>query len=205
MYWCKVYLALRNKIWCLLLDICNTLSILWCVFTQTCCVSRGSPGPEIDPFWYVGRGVRPIGRFGKRNSRVGSGEGLRPVVNTLEMLLDAIRNKEDLGKVLHEDSDWLPWQCAQFSPLLVSVKVFFLFNQGLLLYFSVSGLILWQESHWSLCWPDHWTLWPDKKTKQDEVYTYEKCKLYWLINEDIGTIFSPSFAIFLVSVRRYSG
>ncbi|XP_062335755.1 prolactin releasing hormone 2 [Osmerus eperlanus] len=65
--------------------------------------------PEIDPFWYVGRGVRPIGRFGKRNSRVGSSEGLRPVVNTLEMLLDAIRSKEDLVKVLHgEDPDWLP-------------------------------------------------------------------------------------------------
>ncbi|OCT75971.1 prolactin-releasing peptide [Xenopus laevis] len=25
-----------------------------------------SRSPEIDPYWYVGRGVRPIGRFGKR-------------------------------------------------------------------------------------------------------------------------------------------
>ncbi|XP_061569321.1 prolactin releasing hormone 2 [Cololabis saira] len=67
--------------------------------------------PEIDPFWYVGRGVRPIGRFGKRHSSVeelGRGE-VQPVVRTLELLLNSLRNKEDLGKVLDgEESDWLP-------------------------------------------------------------------------------------------------
>ncbi|XP_022622059.1 prolactin-releasing peptide [Seriola dumerili] len=67
--------------------------------------------PEIDPFWYVGRGVRPIGRFGKRHSSVealGSG-GMQPVVRTLELLLNSLRNKENLGKVLNgEDRDWLP-------------------------------------------------------------------------------------------------
>ncbi|KAK2859384.1 hypothetical protein Q5P01_004004 [Channa striata] len=67
--------------------------------------------PEIDPFWYVGRGVRPIGRFGKRHSSVealGSG-GMQPVVRMVELLLNSLRNKENLGKVLdEEDRDWLP-------------------------------------------------------------------------------------------------
>ncbi|XP_077410998.1 prolactin releasing hormone 2 [Vanacampus margaritifer] len=67
--------------------------------------------PEIDPFWYVGRGVRPIGRFGKRQSHVEAMADVRmePVVRMLEMLLDSLRNKENLGKVLHgENEDWLP-------------------------------------------------------------------------------------------------
>ncbi|XP_035765365.1 prolactin releasing hormone 2 [Neolamprologus brichardi] len=66
--------------------------------------------PEIDPFWYVGRGVRPIGRFGKRHSSLEAlgGDGM-PVVRTLELLLSSLRNKENLGKVLDgEDGDWLP-------------------------------------------------------------------------------------------------
>ncbi|KAM7390593.1 hypothetical protein PAMA_008661 [Pampus argenteus] len=68
--------------------------------------------PEIDPFWYVGRGVRPIGRFGKRHSSsveaLGSRE-MQPVVRTLEVLLNSLRNKENLEKVLDgEDRDWLP-------------------------------------------------------------------------------------------------
>ncbi|XP_026860177.1 prolactin releasing hormone 2 [Electrophorus electricus] len=61
--------------------------------------------PEIDPFWYVGRGVRPIGRFGKRQS----GAGLQPVANSLALLLSTLRNKESLRDALaSEDSDWLP-------------------------------------------------------------------------------------------------
>ncbi|CAB1349499.1 unnamed protein product [Coregonus sp. 'balchen'] len=68
--------------------------------------------PEIDPFWYVGRGVRPIGRFGKRQSGGGGNGGLRhpgPVVSTLEILLNIIRNQENIGKTLSgEDADWLP-------------------------------------------------------------------------------------------------
>ncbi|XP_029313832.1 prolactin releasing hormone 2 [Cottoperca gobio] len=67
--------------------------------------------PEIDPFWYVGRGVRPIGRFGKRHSSVealGSG-GVKPVLRTLVLLLNSLRNKQSLGDVLDgEDGDWLP-------------------------------------------------------------------------------------------------
>nr|XP_057915349.1 prolactin releasing hormone 2 [Doryrhamphus excisus] len=62
--------------------------------------------PEIDPFWYVGRGVRPIGRFGKRHS---DSAGMRPVVRTLELLLSSLRNKDNLDTVLRgEDGDWLP-------------------------------------------------------------------------------------------------
>ncbi|XP_076866810.1 prolactin releasing hormone 2 [Brachyhypopomus gauderio] len=61
--------------------------------------------PEIDPFWYVGRGVRPIGRFGKRQS----GRVLQPVVKSLELLLSTLRNKESIGDALtRPDSDWLP-------------------------------------------------------------------------------------------------
>ncbi|XP_029003497.1 LOW QUALITY PROTEIN: prolactin releasing hormone 2 [Betta splendens] len=66
--------------------------------------------PEIDPFWYVGRGVRPIGRFGKRHSSVealGSG-GMQPVVRVVHLLLSSLRNKETLGKLNTEDRDWLP-------------------------------------------------------------------------------------------------
>ncbi|XP_023653061.2 prolactin releasing hormone 2 [Paramormyrops kingsleyae] len=64
--------------------------------------------PEIDPFWYVGRGVRPIGRFGKRQSASG---GLRPLVNSLALLLGGLRAK-DLQKLpdalIGEDAHWLP-------------------------------------------------------------------------------------------------
>uniref|UniRef100_A0A672KVS9 Prolactin releasing hormone 2 n=1 Tax=Sinocyclocheilus grahami TaxID=75366 RepID=A0A672KVS9_SINGR len=61
--------------------------------------------PEIDPFWYVGRGVRPIGRFGKRQI----GGSLQPVVKSLELLLNTLRNKESLRSALaQEESDWLP-------------------------------------------------------------------------------------------------
>ncbi|XP_061614042.1 prolactin releasing hormone 2 isoform X1 [Phyllopteryx taeniolatus] len=64
--------------------------------------------PEIDPFWYVGRGVRPIGRFGKRHSSV-EVMGDVPVVRMLELLFNSLRNKENLDKVLQgEDRDWLP-------------------------------------------------------------------------------------------------
>nr|XP_013806194.1 PREDICTED: prolactin-releasing peptide [Apteryx mantelli mantelli] len=45
--------------------------------------------PEIDPFWYVGRGVRPIGRFGKRQLRSGRGNS-RPVSRRLDFILNAL-------------------------------------------------------------------------------------------------------------------
>ncbi|XP_034998658.2 prolactin releasing hormone 2 [Hippoglossus stenolepis] len=66
--------------------------------------------PEIDPFWYVGRGVRPIGRFGKRHSvRALGSSGMQPVVRTLELLLNSLRNRENLEKALDgENRDWLP-------------------------------------------------------------------------------------------------
>ncbi|KAJ8376750.1 hypothetical protein SKAU_G00073300 [Synaphobranchus kaupii] len=63
--------------------------------------------PEIDPFWYVGRGVRPIGRFGKRQAS----SGLRPAVSHLELLLHSLRNRDvqSLDKMLAgEDYDRLP-------------------------------------------------------------------------------------------------
>ncbi|XP_067853721.1 prolactin releasing hormone 2 [Heptranchias perlo] len=46
---------------------------------------------DIDPFWYVGRGVRPIGRFGKRQMK--SSDNLRPTVNNLELILNALREQ----------------------------------------------------------------------------------------------------------------
>ncbi|CAL8399646.1 prolactin releasing hormone 2 [Gadus morhua] len=74
--------------------------------------------PEIDPFWYVGRGVRPIGRFGKRHSGLVSLAGrslepvlssLEPVLSSLELLLNTLRNKEDSGKSrMEQGRDWLP-------------------------------------------------------------------------------------------------
>ncbi|KAL2085956.1 hypothetical protein ACEWY4_019276 [Coilia grayii] len=65
--------------------------------------------PEIDPFWYVGRGVRPIGRFGKRVTDSGNVGGLRPVLSSLELLLTALRDNEDFQSTLaQEESEWLP-------------------------------------------------------------------------------------------------
>ncbi|NXH22718.1 PRRP protein, partial [Bucco capensis] len=57
--------------------------------------------PEIDPFWYVGRGVRPIGRFGKRQLRISRGS-LRPVSRN-DFILKALWEQEVLGT---EDNDW---------------------------------------------------------------------------------------------------
>ncbi len=74
-------------------------------FNSNVCLDLSQSGPEIDPFWYVGRGVRPIGRFGKRQS----GGGLQPVVKSLELLLNTLRNKESLRSALaQEETDWIP-------------------------------------------------------------------------------------------------
>ncbi|TWW71115.1 prolactin releasing hormone 2 [Takifugu flavidus] len=65
--------------------------------------------PEIDPFWYVGRGVRPIGRFGKRHSyaeALGRGE-MKPFFRMLLLLLNSLRDEQKLGKALDaENKDW---------------------------------------------------------------------------------------------------
>ncbi|XP_009874638.1 PREDICTED: prolactin-releasing peptide [Apaloderma vittatum] len=58
--------------------------------------------PEIDPFWYVGRGVRPIGRFGKRQLRSSRGS-LRPLSRHLDFILNALWEQEVLRA---EDNDW---------------------------------------------------------------------------------------------------
>ncbi|KAJ3611347.1 hypothetical protein NHX12_021363 [Muraenolepis orangiensis] len=68
--------------------------------------------PEIDPFWYVGRGVRPIGRFGKRHSgsvSLGGSRGEDPPglgslgLGSLGLLLDVLRNNnKPAGR------DWRP-------------------------------------------------------------------------------------------------
>ncbi|NXS37216.1 PRRP protein, partial [Pomatostomus ruficeps] len=55
--------------------------------------------PEIDPFWYVGRGVRPIGRFGKRQLR----SSLRPVSRHLDFILNALWEQKLLDT---EENDW---------------------------------------------------------------------------------------------------
>ncbi|MGH0141461.1 UNVERIFIED_CONTAM: hypothetical protein FKN15_073774 [Acipenser sinensis] len=65
--------------------------------------------PDIDPFWYVGRGVRPIGRFGKR--QMNNISNLTPAINTLEFILSSFRNKEvrSLDQTLGGGkSHWLP-------------------------------------------------------------------------------------------------
>ncbi|XP_072788001.1 prolactin-releasing peptide isoform X2 [Taeniopygia guttata] len=30
--------------------------------------------PDIDPSWYTGRGIRPVGRFGRRQAQAGGGQ-----------------------------------------------------------------------------------------------------------------------------------
>ncbi|NXX70522.1 PRRP protein, partial [Spizella passerina] len=34
--------------------------------------------PDIDPSWYTGRGIRPVGRFGRRRALGGPGRGAVP-------------------------------------------------------------------------------------------------------------------------------
>ncbi|NXU53447.1 PRRP protein, partial [Turnix velox] len=58
--------------------------------------------PEIDPFWYVGRGVRPIGRFGKRQLRSSRGS-FRPVSRHLDFILNALWEQSLLDT---EDNNW---------------------------------------------------------------------------------------------------
>ncbi|NWW86603.1 PRRP protein, partial [Rhynochetos jubatus] len=58
--------------------------------------------PEIDPFWYVGRGVRPIGRFGKRQLRSSCGSP-RPVRRHLDFILSALWEQKESGT---EGDDW---------------------------------------------------------------------------------------------------
>uniref|UniRef100_H3A8J4 Prolactin releasing hormone 2 n=1 Tax=Latimeria chalumnae TaxID=7897 RepID=H3A8J4_LATCH len=53
--------------------------------------------PEIDPFWYVGRGVRPIGRFGKR--QIKNSSSVRSGVIGLEGILKALIAQEALNLV----------------------------------------------------------------------------------------------------------
>ncbi|NWU72272.1 PRRP protein, partial [Pterocles burchelli] len=58
--------------------------------------------PEIDPFWYVGRGVRPIGRFGKRQLR-SSRSSLRPGSRHLDFILNTLWEQKVSDT---EDNDW---------------------------------------------------------------------------------------------------
>ncbi|KYO43308.1 uncharacterized protein LOC102561138 [Alligator mississippiensis] len=59
--------------------------------------------PEIDPFWYVGRGVRPIGRFGKRQLR-SSQSSLKPGDRGLDLILNALWEPEAMDE--EEDDGW---------------------------------------------------------------------------------------------------
>ncbi|XP_050196042.1 prolactin-releasing peptide isoform X1 [Myiozetetes cayanensis] len=38
--------------------------------------SKENMNPDIDPSWYTGRGIRPVGRFGRRQTL---GEGTHPM------------------------------------------------------------------------------------------------------------------------------
>ncbi|XP_078233522.1 uncharacterized protein LOC144583517 [Pogona vitticeps] len=58
--------------------------------------------PEIDPFWYVGRGVRPIGRFGRRQLKFGQNIQ-RSGRNILDLVLTTIQEQE---AVKAEDTAW---------------------------------------------------------------------------------------------------
>ncbi|NWQ79402.1 PRRP protein, partial [Columbina picui] len=58
--------------------------------------------PEIDPFWYVGRGVRPIGRFGKRQLRSSRGSWW-PVSRHLDFILNALWEQKVSDT---ESNDW---------------------------------------------------------------------------------------------------
>lgn len=62
-------------------------------------------GPEIDPYWYVGRGVRPIGRFGKRYLK--SRTSLHPQFSYLfEFIIKQLKKQDglNLDNPLEEES-----------------------------------------------------------------------------------------------------
>uniref|UniRef100_A0A8C5Q7C5 Prolactin-releasing peptide n=1 Tax=Leptobrachium leishanense TaxID=445787 RepID=A0A8C5Q7C5_9ANUR len=62
--------------------------------------------PDIDPYWYVGRGVRPIGRFGKRYLKNMS--IFQPQLSSLiELVLKQLKKQErlDLEKI-YESENW---------------------------------------------------------------------------------------------------
>ncbi|XP_015214180.1 prolactin-releasing peptide isoform X1 [Lepisosteus oculatus] len=80
---------------------CSLLLLLCLAFPKTECrylersmeirntdvLSRCSPSdPDIDASWYTGRGIRPVGRFGRRvsDSRRGSGYGSRRLCIPIE-------------------------------------------------------------------------------------------------------------------------
>ncbi|KAM9235861.1 prolactin-releasing peptide [Leptosomus discolor] len=56
---------------CLLLT-CPTLPV---THGRICERSMEIRNPDIDPSWYTGRGIRPVGRFGRRQAL---GEGTHP-------------------------------------------------------------------------------------------------------------------------------
>ncbi|KAJ7322604.1 hypothetical protein JRQ81_018891 [Phrynocephalus forsythii] len=58
--------------------------------------------PEIDPFWYVGRGVRPIGRFGKRQLKL-SWNTRSAGSRIPDLILTALQEQEALEA---EDAGW---------------------------------------------------------------------------------------------------
>ncbi|XP_033021453.1 prolactin-releasing peptide-like [Lacerta agilis] len=58
--------------------------------------------PEIDPFWYVGRGVRPIGRFGKRQLKF-TRNNLRSASSSLDLILTALQKQAALEA---DDDGW---------------------------------------------------------------------------------------------------
>ncbi|CAJ0938191.1 unnamed protein product [Ranitomeya imitator] len=68
--------------------------------------------PEIDPYWYVGRGVRPIGRFGKRQMRNKS--SLQPrFIGLFKLILSHLKKQDglNLDNPLEEESCHKRYNC----------------------------------------------------------------------------------------------
>ncbi|XP_015214182.1 prolactin-releasing peptide isoform X2 [Lepisosteus oculatus] len=69
---------------------CSLLLLLCLAFPKTECRylerSMEIRNPDIDASWYTGRGIRPVGRFGRRvsDSRRGSGYGSRRLCIPIE-------------------------------------------------------------------------------------------------------------------------
>nr|XP_020658006.1 prolactin-releasing peptide [Pogona vitticeps] len=55
-------------LFCLLLD-CLAIPVAECQILEQSMEIRN---PDIDPSWYTGRGIRPVGRFGRRRAAGGS-------------------------------------------------------------------------------------------------------------------------------------
>ena len=167
--------------------ICGSLHPYDCARCPSCryhndertCDLQCNSGPQIDPFKFVGSGVRPIGRFGKRHSAraIFAAAGLNP---SLQDAGAAPRHASRTGrtsmKALFGEAQgfvW-PWQRLLHLELINSECLYFLF------WLQVPDSVFVSDDH--LLRP--WLTWNPSSTA---ICPSSKCILsYWWINRNVA-------------------